>query len=358
MASPTDPLLRLIDASANRAREGLRVMEDLARFVLDDGALTGSLKRLRHDLRTHLAALPLRPADLLDARDTPGDVGTAISTPGELARPDALPDLATAAAKRAQEALRSLEESAKALGQTGTNFESLRYALYDLEHTLLLRLAPPAPQWSLCVLVTRSLCTHHTPEAIVRLAAEGGAGCVQIREKDMPDAERLDHTARLVRAARGAGIHAIVNDRPDLARLADADGVHLGQTDLPVAAARRILGPGRWIGVSCATVDDARRAAADRADSIGLGPMFPSTTKPKPALAGPDLVRAVLGDPETDRLPHLAISGITPANIHQLAAAGCRGVAISGAVCAAEDPAAVCRAIVDALRPADATIAP
>lgn len=358
MSSPTDPLLRLIDASANRAREGLRVMEDLARFVLDNALLTESLKRLRHDLRAHLAALPLRPSDLLDARDTPGDVGTAITTPGELARPDPLPDLATAAAKRAEEALRSLEEFAKALGQNGKNFESLRYTLYDLERTLLLRLAPPAPQWSLCVLVTRSLCTHHTPEAIVRLAAAGGAGCVQIREKDMADGERLDHTARLVRAARDAGVHAIVNDRADLARLADADGVHLGQTDLPVATARRIVGPGRWIGVSCATLEDAHRAAADRADSIGLGPMFPSTTKPKPALAGPDLVRAVLADPAATSLPHLAISGINAANIQQLAAAGCRGVAVSGAVCAAEDPAAVCRAIVAALRPADATIVP
>lgn len=351
-------LHRLIDASANRAREGLRVMEDLARFALDDPHLTRSLKQLRHDLRTALSALPIRPTDLLAARDTPGDVGTTISTPAELTRPDALPDLATAAAKRAQEALRSLEESAKALGRTGKDFESLRYALYTHERALLLRLAPPCPQWTLCVLVTRSLCVHHTPQDIVRLAAGAGADCVQIREKDLPDAERLDHTATLVRTAHDAGLHAAVNDRPDLARLTDADAVHLGQTDLPVAAARRILGPGRWIGVSCSTLDHARRAADDGADSIGLGPMFPSTTKPKPALSGPDLVRAVLADPDASRLPHLAISGITPANIHHLLAAGCQGVAVSSAVCAAEDPAGVCRAIVSALRPTHATIAP
>jgi thiamine monophosphate synthase len=84
--------------------------------------------------------------------------------------------------------------------------------------------------------------------------------------------------------------------------------------------------------------------------------MFPSTTKPKPGLSGPDLVRAVVGDSATARLPHLAISGITPANIGLLMEAGCRGVAVSSAVCGAEDPRAVCRAIVGALRPADATI--
>lgn len=351
-----EALHRLIDASANRAREGLRVMEDIARFVLNDAGLTGSLKSVRHDLRVLVAGLPVRGADLLAARDTPGDVGTAISTPGELARPDALPDLATAAAKRTQEALRSLEESAKALGQDGKGFEAARYRMYDLERSLMLRLAPPCPQWKMCVLVTRDLCVHHTPDEIIRLAAAGGADCVQIREKDMGDAERLDHTARLVGVCRSAGVHSIVNDRPDLARLAGADGVHLGQTDLPVPAARSVLGARRWIGVSCSTIEHARRAAADRADSVGLGPMFPSTTKPKPGLSGPDLVRAVVADSATARLPHLAISGITPANIGLLVKAGCRGVAVSSAVCGAEDPRAVCRAIVGALRPADATI--
>lgn len=354
--SPMNTLHRLIDASANRAREGLRVMEDIARFVLNDAGLTGSLKQVRHDLRTGLADLPIRPSDLLAARDTPGDVGTTITTPGELARPDALPDLATAAAKRTQEALRSLEESAKALGRDGRLFESSRYRVYDLERSLLLRLAPPCPQWTLCVLVTAALCTHHTPMEIVRLAAEGGADCVQIREKDMDDAPVLDHTGRLVAACHAAGIHAMVNDRADLAVLTGADGVHLGQADLPVSAARRILGPGRWIGVSCATLEDARRAATDRADSIGLGPMFPSTTKPKPRLSGPELIRAVTADPVAGSLPHLAISGVTPETIAPLAHAGCRGVAVSSAVCGAEDPRAVCRALVAALRPAPATI--
>jgi thiamine-phosphate pyrophosphorylase len=354
-----DPLARLADASANRAREGLRVLEDVARFVLDDAALTGDLKRLRHDLRAGLESLPLRAADLLGARDTPGDVGTGITTPGELDRSASLPGVVTAAAKRAQEALRSLEECAKALGGPPAVFESARYRLYDLERRLTLRLAPPCPQWALCVLVTASLCTHHTPEEIILRAAEGGADCVQIREKDIPDARRLEHTASLVAVCRRAGVHAVVNDRPDIARLTDADAVHLGQTDLPVREARRILGPSRWIGISCADLDQARAAVAHGADSLGLGPMFPSSTKPKPRLAGPDLVRAVTDDPATGRVPHLAISGVNPSNAGVLARSGCRGVAVSSAVCGAGDPAAVCRAIVEAVRSVtDATIGP
>jgi thiamine-phosphate pyrophosphorylase len=352
-----EPLHRLIDASANRAREGLRLLEDIARFVLDDAGLTEALKRVRHDLRSNLDALPLRPAELLAARDTPGDVGTAITTPGELDRSEALPDLATAAAKRAQEALRSLEEAAKALGRSPRGFESARYTLYDLERRLMLKLAPPCPQWTLCVLVTRSLCVHHTPADIIRLAAEGGADCVQIREKQMPDSERLEHTAELVAACRDLSVHAVVNDRADIARLTDADAVHLGQTDLPVRDARRIIGPARWIGVSCASLKNARTALADGADVIGLGPMFPSTTKPKPDLPGPELIRSVTNDPATRSIPHLAISGIDASNAGLLARAGCRGVAVSSAVCGAEDPRAVCRAIVNAVRAgAEATI--
>lgn len=352
-----EPLARLVDASANRAREALRVLEDLARFALDDADLTERLKRLRHALRAELAALPLRPLDLLDARDTPGDVGTAITTAAELDRSRGLTDIAAAAAKRLQEALRSLEEASKALARDAKGFESARYAAYDLERALLLRLAPTCPQWTLCVLVTRALCTHHDAGEVVRLAVAGGADAVQIREKDLPDAERLDHTARLVRLCRELGVHSVVNDRPDIARLTDADAVHLGQTDLPVAAARSVVGPGRWIGVSCSTPDHARKALEDGADTLGLGPIFPSTTKHKPALSGPDLIRAVTSDPHTARLPHLAISGITPANAADAARAGARGVAVSAAICSAQDPRAAARAIADALR-SHATIAP
>ncbi|RMH26076.1 MAG: thiamine phosphate synthase, partial [Planctomycetota bacterium] len=351
-----DPTERIIDAAANRAREGLRVLEDIARFALDDPDLTERLKCLRHDLRAAIDALPVRPTDLLTARDTPGDVGTAVKTDAESDRPG-LAAVATAAAKRSQEALRTLEESAKSLARTGHAFETARYRLYDLERRLLLRLAPPCPQWTLCVLVTRALCTHHAPTEVIRRAAEGGADCIQIREKDLEAGPLLDHARTMVNACRAAGVHAIINDHADIARLTDADGVHLGQTDLPVAAARRILGPARWIGVSCSTIDHARCAAADHADYCGLGPMFTSTTKSKPTLSGPELIRDYLADPATARLPHLAISGITARNAPLLAAVGARGLAVSSAVCSAEDPAAACQAIINALRK-PATIAP
>src|SRR5690554_984319 len=126
-----DAALRILDANANRAREALRVLEDVARFALNDAAIAGTLKQVRHDLAAAIAALPAGARDLLAARDTPGDVGTSISTDAEMRRAG-IGDVAAAAAKRLQEALRSMEEAAKTLApsEAPRRFEALRYRAY------------------------------------------------------------------------------------------------------------------------------------------------------------------------------------------------------------------------------------
>ena len=317
--------------------------------MLDDPELSGACKHARHDLQAALALLPLRESDLLSSRDTPGDVGTAISSDLEQLRPLGMASVVNAAGKRVCEALRAIEEAAKTLVTGGTRFEQIRYRVYDLEKQIRLRLAPPCPQWSLCVLVTRDLCRHHPPTEVIKRAAEGGADCIQIREKSMSDAEMLPYAGELVGVCRAVGVHAIVNDRVSIARLIDADGVHLGRDDLPTPAARAILGQGRWVGRTCATMQDAFEAVEHGADCCGIGPMFPSTTKPKPELGGPELLQEYLGEPRTASVPHLAISGITTDNVSELVKSGCRGVAVCGAVIANEDPGSVCRALVDAI---------
>ena len=138
----------------------------------------------------------------------------------------------------------------------------------------------------------------------------------------------------------------IINDRPDVAALCGADGVHVGQDDLPVADARRIVGAGRLVGVSTHTLAQARPAAADGADYIGVGPMFATATKDAGPVAGPQLLRQVAAEVP---LPHVAIGGITADNVAQLVAAGARRVAVCSAVIAAADPQAAARAIVEQL---------
>jgi thiamine-phosphate pyrophosphorylase len=334
-------ILRIIDANANRAREGLRVMEDAARFALDDRSLSEQLKGLRHDLQSALRSCPGYPLGLLAARDVEGDVGTTTSTSQERSRAD-LRDVALAAAGRTSEALRSIEESFKVLGEGGADFESLRYRLYTLEQGLALALsARAAPQWRLCILITESLCRLPW-ERIAEAALAGGADCLQLREKTLEDRELLARARRLRRLAPPGGpVSVIINDRPDIALLAGADGVHLGQHDLSIEDVRRLAGDRLIIGGSSGDLDEARRVAG--ADYLGVGPMFATTTKDKPVRGGVAYLREFLASEQFGRLPHLAIGGITPDNVGQLWAAGCRGVAVSAAVCSAPDPASVCR---------------
>ncbi len=356
---------RIIDASANRAREALRMLEDVARFALDDQPLTSGLKSLRHDLREVIASAGIDAGLLLASRDTPGDVGASVTTPAEMDRPG-LPAVAAAAARRLTEALRSIEECLKIDTGAGvprrsaSEIESLRYRAYDLEKRLVLALGTgTAPQWRLCVLVTEALCTHHSWQVVCEQAIEGGADCVQLREKALPDGELLRRASRLVeiaRAARNAGrggrrVMVVINDRPDIALASGADGVHLGQDDLPVLAARRLAGFSMLIGVSTSNIQQARAAIADGADYCGVGPMFPTSTKDKPVLAGPAYLAEYLATPVLRERPHLAIGGVTPENVPQLVRVGCRGVAVSSAVCKVQRPAVACRALHDGFAP-------
>ena len=345
-----DPLLRIIDANANRAREGLRVMEDIARFALGSTSLTEEVKHLRHGLSTALAGLPADRAQLLSSRDSDQDVGATIKTASEGDRAG-IPAIAAAAAGRVTEALRSLEEAAKALraAPAASAIESLRYRAYSTDQRLTAALGAFTlrRQWSLCVLITESLCRKPWEE-VASAAMDGGCDCLQLREKSMDDRELLARARRLVALARPRGVAVIINDRPDVALLAGADGVHLGQTDLSVRDVRALTGAKLLIGMSTENTDQARAAADAGADYLGVGPMFPTSTKDKPRLAGPAYLRSYLADEQLARVPHLAIGGVSPENIAELRTAGARGVAVCSAVISAADPAGVCRALIAA----------
>lgn len=350
-------LARTADAAANRACEGLRVMEDLARYVLDNEDLAARSKVVRHGVRAQVAALAVDGAAMLASRDVGGDVGRRTSTPSEGERSGA-GAIALAAAKRAAEGLRTLEECAKAMrppaggrGETpAAAIEQLRYQAYAIEQELVLQLSGGrARQYRLCVLMSERLCGGRDWLAVAEAAIAGGADCLQLREKSLADRELLARARSLVEVCRPHGVACFINDRADVALLAGADGVHLGQQDLPLGDVRALVGRSLLIGVSTACMDQARAAVRAGADLCGLGPMYPSDTKPKGRLSGPEYLREYLAEVETARVPHLAISGIDAARAGELSSAGCRGVAVSSAVCGAPDPEAACRGIVEAL---------
>jgi thiamine-phosphate pyrophosphorylase len=327
-------VLRVLDANANRAREALRVLEDSARFVLNRADLCGELKALRHGVTESL--LPYL-SEAIVQRDTPGDVGTDIKTEAEQTRLGSAA-VAIAAGKRLGEALRAIEEflktgDAKAAGK----IEGLRYRFYEIERRLVIALRPGDRFGGvrLYVLITESCCFGPWLQT-AELAIEGGADCIQLREKNLSGAEFLARARRLAGVCRERGVLFIVNDRPDIAALAGADGVHVGQEDLPAEEARRILGDGKIVGVSTHNIDQARRAVADGADYIGVGPIFKSATKPRDFVAGLEYAAAVAADPEI-AIPKVAIAGIGPENIREVLATGIGAVAVASAVTQAED---------------------
>lgn len=329
---------RVLDVNFNRAREAARVLEDYCRFALDDRFLTKQVKELRHDLSTVAQKLPRNV--LLAARETLRDVGTTATAVGEYTRTSPA-HVAMINLKRLQESLRSVEEFGKVFGSDlGRELESLRYRAYTLERAISFRSTSGTASRErlaaaqLYVLLTRSQCVASL-DWTIREAARGGADVFQLREKLMPDRELLDCARNVRRWTSEVGVLFVVNDRPDIARLAEADGVHLGQDDMSVKDARRIAGPEMLIGVSTHTLEQVRQAVLDGADYIGIGPTFPSKTKSFDHFPGLDFIRAA--NCETS-LPAFALGGIEPGNVAQVVAAGANRVAVSSAICAADDP--------------------
>jgi thiamine-phosphate pyrophosphorylase len=329
-------MARVLDAAANRAREGLRVVEDYCRFVLGDVFLTRELKQLRHDLTAALAALPGHV--LLEARETQHDVGTQLSLPSEQERRSLL-EVAAANLKRLQEALRTLEEFGKLHSAAiSAAVEQLRYRTYTLERAIVLGSAARERLQNavLQVLLSAATCSGSL-EWTVKEAAGGGADAIQLREKGLDDCDLLERAREVRQWTREAGVLFIVNDRPDVARLVEADGVHLGQEDLPAHEARRIVGPDALVGVSTHNIEQVRQAVRDGASYIGVGPAFPSGTKQFADLPGVAFVREALAE---TTLPAFVIGGVNARTLGELLAAGAKRIAVSQAVAQSETPRA------------------
>ena len=177
----------------------------------------------------------------------------------------------------------------------------------------------------------------------------GGCRIVQLREKRMPMANLHPLAVALAERCRQAGALFIVNDRADLAMAVAADGVHVGQDDLPAAAARQILPAKKILGVSTHDAGQARQALGDKADYVAVGSIFPTGTKAAFQLVGPDLVSALR--PEIP-VPLVGIGGITLDNAEEVIAAGADAVAVISAVCAASDPEAATRRLLERLESA------
>ncbi len=336
---------RIVDANLNRSREALRVLEDHCRFTLHDELLTTQLKQFRHEVATIAARLPTR--SLLTARETLEDVGIHVTAAGEYTRSN-LQHVALVNCKRLQESLRSLEEVCKVLEpELGQACEALRYRSYTLEKAMLShsdrneRLAAAR----LYLLVSGTDCPASL-EWTVQEAMAGGVDIIQLREKNITDREWISRAQQVRKWTRNSNVLFIVNDRPDIALLVEADGVHLGQDDLPLHEARRILGPDVVIGISTHSMDQVEQAILSGANYLGVGPVFTSRTKEFDHFPGLAFVQQASA---ATTQPAFALGGINSGNVHLVIAAGAKRVAVSAAISHDPDPRTAAQNLREAL---------
>lgn len=343
--SNRNAVLRILDVNGNRASEGFRVMEEYLRLVLGDRHLTQLCKDLRHELAEALSTIPT--SELLIARDTQGDIGTQLAASDEYDR-SSPQQVWQANQKRVEQSLRCLEEFSKtSFPAVAKKVEQLRYRCYTLAKAIdatdrgKSRLAAS----KLYVLVDG--CTSLDAfTSLVQMLIAAGVHLLQLRDKQLQDRELLERARRIRALTRGTSTLFIMNDRPDLAELAQSDGVHLGQEEMTVADARAILGADRMIGVSTHSLDQARQAVLDGADYIGCGPTFPSETKPFDHFPGLDLLREIAAE---ITLPAFAIGGITAANLPAVLETGFTRIAVANAVTQASRPADAARQLLERL---------
>ncbi|OGN97108.1 MAG: thiamine-phosphate diphosphorylase [Chloroflexi bacterium RBG_13_51_36] len=332
----------MIDANLNRSSEGLRVLEDVARFVLNDAEFSQRLRSLRHGLAREVRVPSVR---LLSHRDSGRDVGGPHSRDNEPSMGttslQGLADLVTANAKRIEESLRVMEELAKlpelSAMLNSASFERTRFAVYRLERELISRISrrDKAERISgLYVILDRQFLAGRDELDTADQIVQGGARVIQFRDKQSEKGEMLLVAQKLKALCNRAGVLFIVNDYLDLAMAVDADGLHIGQQDLPLPVVRRQLPIDKIVGCSVTTVAQATKAQNEGADYIAVGSIFPTTTKKEATVVGVNMLKELKRVAPT---PLVAIGGINRNNISKVIAAGADAVAVISAVLGEKD---------------------
>jgi len=334
---------RIIDANFNRAREAARVVEEFCRFALNSAALTERAKKLRHELSACIGQLDA--GRLLSSRDTSGDVGAGETVDKQLQRNE-LKDCFTAGCKRLTEALRTLAETTQTLDRSiAETIEKLRFEAYALEKDIVL-FSEPAEKFKrvgLYVIISSNLPVDVI--ALTQRCVAGGADCIQLRTKDISDVTLFAVAVEFVKVCKSAGVLSIINDRADIAIAAGADGVHIGQDDLPIEQVRKLQATPLIVGKSTHSFEQLNSACGELPTYVSLGPVFSTVTKPAVEAVGLDYVRQATKQLSNTGIANVAIGGITVNNVEEVLEAGAGIIAVCSAVTQAKDPTAACRTL-------------
>ena len=337
--------LRIIDANLNRIGEGLRVLEEFARLSLNDTGLTGQLKNMRHKMVHIDTELQQR---LLQARDAAGDVGAGKAAPGQEKRRDAAETI-IANARRVQESLRVMEEITKESGPglESASYQQARFALYTIEKELLskvLRQDKVKRLTGLYVIIDTEFLRGRSHIKVAAEAIRGGAKVIQLRDKTDSIRDFFTVAGELRKLCKEHNVLFIVNDSLEVALAVDADGLHVGQDDVPAATARRLLPIDKILGSSVRTVEEAKAAQAEGADYLGVGAMYATATKATAEVVGPGRIKEIK---QEVNLPMVAIGGINKKNLSDVLNAGADAAAVISAIMGAADVEKATRQLIE-----------
>ena len=339
---------RIIDANFNRAREALRVIEDYCRFALNSAALAGRTKDLRHRLSSAISKFDNNK--LLASRDTEGDIGIGQVAKITVERNE-VADSLKAACKRLPEALRVITETIRPSNPgLATEIEQIRYAGYTLEKDVAI-FADTRSRFArvrLYVIISSGFSADIFP--LTGKCIEGGADCIQLRAKNIDADAYLAIASEFVKICKDSSVLSIINDRADIAIASGADGLHLGQHDLPVEQARKLQLSPLIIGKSTHSSSQLTSAIAESPTYVSLGPVFTTPTKPGTPPVTLDYVKHSLPILKETGIHHVVIGGITLDNVDSVLKTGARTIAISSAITTSADPKAACQKFKDKIK--------
>ncbi|WP_026478767.1 thiamine phosphate synthase [Alkaliphilus transvaalensis] len=314
-------LYRIVDVNVNRVSEGIRVLEDLARFVYEVPTITDDLRKLRHQVRKTMNRIPLT-----NYRDAAKDIGFEISVNSSLDKKESISNLVEANFKRVQEGIRSIEETLKVLGhyEESKIYEALRFHSYEIERRYPV-LKKPILDTDLYGITGEEFSKGRDNIQVVTEMLKADIKVIQYREKDKSKREKYLQCLEIRRLTREAGALFIVNDDLDLALSVKADGIHIGQEDVPIEEIRKYSG-NLMVGLSTHNPQQAMEAVEKGADYIGVGPVFPTQTK-KDVVKSQGLAY-LSWVAENINIPYVAIGGINAANITSVKEKGGRCIAM------------------------------
>ncbi|WP_331487983.1 thiamine phosphate synthase [Caminicella sporogenes] len=322
-------IYRIIDANINRVSEGLRVLEDIARFIYDNSNLSSTLREIRHSVRKSF-----NDSNLLYYRNSINDCGLKISQNTIIDKKETLENLIYANFKRVEEGLRSIEENLKILGKYSESkkYEFLRFKTYELEKSFLIKKF--FPHTDIYGILCENLSLGRNNIQIAKEMIKAGIKIIQYREKHKSKLEKYKECKIIRTLTKNNDVFFIVNDDVDIALSVKADGIHIGQEDMPIKEVKK-LAPNMIIGLSTHNENQAKEAVKNGADYIGAGPIFKTNTKKN--IEKSEGLNYLKWVSENISIPYVAIGGIKESNILEVKKNGGRCFAMISEIVSAKN---------------------